>query len=237
MPSIPVTTEYEVPTELFLQERSLRDTPQVAGRDARAMVVGFLRNGWDVFASSRGLIRHEMSGKDSWFVPDGLLPDGWTSFVDRDGRTRRRKLVGVRGKRKVRHHFAVSAKPQLLPFPRLIIRSHVVFREASGILVTDARTAQRYRKALCKSWWNAEWRDRLTAVMSHLSDGRQSFDLPLGGVSATVSSSAMVFDSPCSYDEHRPAEATDDDIDDFDDALEDEDARHGSVDDEEESQE
>lgn len=230
-PSVPFTTEYEVPTELFLQGRAPRDTPQVAGRDARAMAVAFLRKGWDVFAESRGLKRHEMSGKDSWYVPDGLLPDGWASFVDRDGRARRRKLVGVRGKRKVRYHFAVSAKPQLLPFPRLIIRSHVVFREASGILVTDARTAQRYRKALCKSWWNAEWRDRLSAVMSHLSEGRQSFDLPLGGVSATVSSCAIVFDSPCSYDEHRPVEASDDEDDDFDDALEDEDARSGPGDD------
>ena len=93
-PCVPVTTEYEVPTALFLQERAPRNTPQVAGRDARAMAVEFLRKGWDVFASSRGLLRHEMSGKDSWFVPDGLRPDGWARFVDRDGRIRRRKLVG-----------------------------------------------------------------------------------------------------------------------------------------------
>ncbi len=42
-PCVPITTEYEVPTELFLQGRRPRDTAAVGGKEARATAVDFLR--------------------------------------------------------------------------------------------------------------------------------------------------------------------------------------------------
>jgi hypothetical protein len=208
--------------------------PELKAVDARRMVVDMLRQGWEAFAQSKGLKRYDLSGKASWYMPEGLLPGDWGRFVDETGRRGRRKLVGIRGKRKVRYHFAVSARPQVLPFPRLIIRSHVVFTEG-GLLVTEKSAAQRNRKALCKNWWNAEWRDRQYAMLTFLAQDEVSFDLPLGGVVATVSASSMAFEAPCSYIRHAVDEPPldDEEPDDFDEALADLDAHEDQDDDEE----
>jgi hypothetical protein len=48
-----------------------------------------------------------MSGKTSWYIPEGLLPGDWGHFIDEAGKRRKRKLVGIRGRRKIRYHFAV----------------------------------------------------------------------------------------------------------------------------------
>ena len=101
--------------------------------------------------------------------------------------------------------------------------------------MTRKNAAQRNRKALCKHWWNAEWRDRQTAMMTFLAQDAATFDLPLGGVVATVSASPMQFEAPCSYvryDADEPPE-TDDEPDDFDESLADLDARAGPSDDDE----
>jgi transposase len=111
------------------------------------MVVDMLRRGWEAFAQSRGLKKHEMSGRTSWYMPEGLLPGDWAHFVTGTGKRAKRKLVGIRGKRKIRYHFAVSARPQVRPFPRLVIYAHVVFSEG-GVLITSKNAAQRNRKAL-----------------------------------------------------------------------------------------
>lgn len=103
--------------------------------DARRMAVDMLRRGREAFASDRGLQRHEMSGRTAFFFPAGLLPDDWGAFADPGGKTRRRRMTGVRGAQRVRWHFALSAKPQILPVRRLVLRSHVVFSEASGRVV------------------------------------------------------------------------------------------------------
>ena len=163
----------------------------------------------------------------------GLLPGDWAPFTDASGKRRKRKLVGVRGKRKIRYHFAVSARPQIWPIPRLVIYSHVVFSEG-GTLVTAKIAAQRYRKALCKGWWNAEWRDRQIAMMTYLAQEAASFDLPLGGVVATVEATPLRFEAPLTYVRH-DAEVSpeiEDEPDDFDETLDDLNA-HGGAEDEE----
>ena len=65
-PDIPLRTEYEMPTQAFLNGRPPKNMPLLKGVDARRMAVDMLRQGWEAFAASRGLKRHEMSGKTSW---------------------------------------------------------------------------------------------------------------------------------------------------------------------------
>jgi hypothetical protein len=225
-PDIPIKTEYEMPTQAFMDGKPPGGVPYLKGVDARRMVVDMLRQGWEAFALFRGLKKHEMSGRTSFYMPEGLLPGDWAHFVTKAGKHAKRKLVGIRGKRKIRYHFAVSAQPQILPFPRLIIYAHVVFSEG-GVLVTQKNAAQRNRKALCKHWWNAEWRDRQTAMLTFLAKGTDSFDLPLGGVVATVSALPVQFEGPCSYVRY----AMDDEAD---ESLADLDARGGLPDDDDE---
>jgi hypothetical protein len=231
-PDIPIKTEYEMSTQSFMDGKPPNGMPALKGVDARRMIVDMLRQGWEAFAQSRGLKKHEMSGRTTWYMPEGLLPGDWAHFTTEAGKRARRKLVGIRGKRKIRYHFAVSARPQILPFPRLIIYAHVVFSEG-GVLITSKSSAQRNRKALCKHWWNAEWRDRQTAMLTFLAQSAETFELPLGGVVATVSATPMQFEAPCSYVRHNADEAPemDEEPDDFDETLADLDARSGPSDD------
>lgn len=232
-PDLPIKTEYEMSTQAFMDGKPPKNMPVLKGVDARRMVVDMLRQGWEAFAQSRGLKKYDMSGRTTGYMPEGLLPGDWAYFTAETGKRAKRKLVGIRGKRKIRYHFAVSARPQILPFPRLIIYAHVVFSEG-GLLITSKNAAQRNRKALCKHWWNAEWRDRQTAMLTFLAQGAETFELPLGGVVATVSASPIKFEAPCSYVQHTADELseTDEEPDDFDELLADLDARGGPSDDE-----
>lgn len=196
---IPVQTAYELETDDFLFDKA-EDGPRIKGIDARRMAVDMLRRGWEALAASSGLLPYEMSGRTAWYFPVGLLPGEWGHFADPSGKKRRRQMTGVRGSRKTRWHFALSAKPQILPIRRLVLNAHVVFSEANGTLVADPRLAIRYRKAVGRGWWNAEWRDRQRAAVAFLSKGMASFHLPLGGTEAVVGASALRFISPVSYE-------------------------------------
>jgi len=234
-PNIPIKTEYEMATQAFMDGTPPRNMPEMKTSDARRVVVDMLRQAWETFAQSRGLKPYEMSGKKSWYIPEALLAGDWGHFFDSAGKRRRRKLVGVRGKRRIRYHFAISARPQIWPIPRLVIYSHIVFSEG-GVLVTKKSAAQKYRKALCKGWWNAEWRDRQAAMLTFVAQEAESFELPLGGVVAIVASSPVRFEVPVSYIRHNVEETpeTDEEVDDFDETLENLDQRETDDDEEDE---
>ena len=235
---LPVRSDYEIETDDFLFDRAGRDVPRIKGVDARRMAVDMLRRGWEAFAAERGLLRHEMSGKTAWYFRAGLLPNDWGTYPGPEGRSGgRRKMSGVRGVRRIRWHYALSAKPQILPVPRLILNGHLVFAELSGALVTDDRAALRYRKALCRNWWNDAWRDRLRVAAAFLANGEDGFDLPLGGTVARVAAESMRWTSPVGYAvSGEEVEVSVEDGDDeregdgFDEALEGEDDDAGNED-------
>jgi hypothetical protein len=56
------------------------------------------------------------------------------------------------------------------------------------------------RRRQCKSWWNAEWRDRILASMFWLAGEGETIEVKLGSdVSISVSNRPIVFTSPVSY--------------------------------------
>ena len=73
-------------------------------------------------------------------------------------------------------------------------------------------------------------------MLTFLAQGAESFELPLGGVVATVSATPIQFEAPCSYVRHIADDAPemDEEPDDFDESLADLDARGGPSDEEDE---
>ena len=71
-------------------------------------------------------------------------------------------------------------------------------------------------------------------MLTFLAKEAESFDLPLGGVVATVASSPVRFEAPVSYVRHNVEEApeVDEEVDDFDETLENLDQRETDDDDE-----
>lgn len=76
------------------------------------------------------------------------------------------------------------------------------------------------RRAVCKSWFNAKWRDLILAFGAFLSDGDSEFTLPTGKTGGIlIAAKPMSFDAPISLmlEEDKVAiETAEGDVDDFD---------------------
>lgn len=204
-PDIPVSLEYRVPIDDFL-DGARRDAPHVPAADARNIVTDLVRQAWETFAQSRGLKRHTMASAECWYVPHGLLEKDRARFRDADGKARWRAMGGVRGKRRIRWSYGVSVRPALAEPSRLIVQSRAVFSEDGASLVTDGKRALRLRKWLCKSWWNDDFRDRLLGLMAVLSGDQPVLRLPLGGDAVVVVDALpLAFTAPLTYAQHTPA--------------------------------
>jgi hypothetical protein len=189
-------------------------------------LVSLLRQGWDKAAEGHGFSVQRMSPRPNRYY----LQKGANERVFFEGVSSKRTyrdLVGYATKRGVLRywHYAISGKPEILPYPHLVIRGHVLFSDSGAALWTDAEKSAKARRNQCKGWWNDEWRDRMLAAMSLLKSDDGSIALPMS-VKECVFLEAQpdTFESPVSYDGEK---AIDEDLDDYyegdDDEEEDED--------------
>ena len=171
-------------------------------REARNIVSSLTRQAWNSFAASRGLRPYQISsGAVAWFVPKGLLESDRVSFLDVAGKSRRKQLLGWSDRRKVHWHYAVELRPALGRFPRMVLRSHVVFTQDGATLLDSEERMHSLRRRFCKNWWNDRWRDLGVAYLSWLAGGA-IMDLPCGNTAAvTVSAIPKVFEAPVSLAE------------------------------------
>jgi hypothetical protein len=94
----------------------------------------------------------------------------------------------------------VSASAQLLPFPRLVLRHHVIFTDDGQTPWGNAERMHKARRSVCKNWWNREWRDRLFAMSAELAQGGKEFPLPVSDEERIrVTMLPMTFVSPWTY--------------------------------------
>jgi TIR domain len=195
-PSIALDAAYRVPLNALIAGDP-PDGPGIGAPAARNMVTNLLRQAWDFEMLRRGLRVHAMAHGSIWFVPAGLLDDDKAWFVDADGRRRWRKLVGRSERRGVWWHLGVSARPQLGPPRRMILRPHVVFSADGATPLESATRMQRLRKSFCRSWWNDKWRDLTLAFLGWLADEKPSFAISAGGAALIeLSGQTMAFEAP-----------------------------------------
>jgi hypothetical protein len=94
-PYIPVTLEYRVPIEDFLNGTP-HDGPTIVASDARNIVTDLMRRSWEAFVQDRGLKRHSMAGAECWYVPPGLLEKDKAKFRDINGKAKWRAMGWIR---------------------------------------------------------------------------------------------------------------------------------------------
>lgn len=197
-PQVALEHAYRIPLGDII-EGEQRGGPGISRQEGRNMVTSLLRQGWERLAERRGLLKYEFSHGHAWFLPLGLIEGNIARFVDQEGKTRRRLLVGRSEKRNVYWHLAVSAKVMIAEPARLILRPHVVFTTDGKTPLTSKAKAARLRKSFCKMWWNDRWRDLVRAFASFLAEENAMFELPLGGdATATVAAKSIAFVAPLS---------------------------------------
>ena len=228
-PDIPLEDAYPVSLVQFLDGQKT-NRPQVSRRDARNIVTRLLRQAWEQFARSQGLLLCEFAHGSAWFVPLDLIERNIATFQDESGNKRRRRLVGRSKKRGVYWHFAVSGKVNIYNPQHLLLRTHVVFTKDGKTPLDSQSHADRLRKSFCKNWWNDRWRDLLRALVSTLANGKEELSLSLGGDAvATIAASPMDFEAPLSITESGSVSTVEEDnvedeteadaLDDFDSDL------------------
>lgn len=185
--------------------------PEKEGRNA---VLFLLRASWETEMLHRGLSCYGLAhqARCFWFRR-GQIPKDTVPFVGVDGKRTDRQLVGrMKG---LTWHFAVQARSMLSPSPAFAIKTHVVFTNDGLTPIESASQQHSARRSIGKNWWNPEWRDRLTAMMTHLSATTPGFvEVATGGrTPMRMCSEPCLFESPASYSvvEDQPPECLPDD--------------------------
>lgn len=206
-PDAPFKTATSAEAEDFIEGGN--EALEIAPFDAANIVTDLVRQAWEGALSARDLGTFELaSGLAARFFRNGQLEKNRAYYRALRGRRAFRQVVGNKSKRtregeKVPDgfwHYALSASPQMLPFPRLVLRHHVIFTDDGIKPWSKPERMHKARRSVCKQWWNKEWRDRLFAFTSELAKGGKSLAINVGGgQELAVTMAPMNFTSPWTY--------------------------------------
>jgi TIR domain len=162
-----------------------------------------LRQAWERMMEIQGFSVQRVSMRPTrFYLPKNKIPNDRIHFIGVDGKRSYRDIVGYATRLGTRRywHYAVSSKPEMSPFPHFVVRGHVLFSDAGDVLWDNAEKAAKARRNQCKGWWNDEWRDRMLAITSHISDEEGKIQIPMApGQFVTLSGRPALFDSPVAY--------------------------------------
>lgn len=196
-----------VETDQFFQKGN--EALGIAQFDAFNIVSDLVRQAWERACDARGLGSFTLaSGLCARFYANDQLEKNRAYFQPPRGRRTYRQVVGRKSKRNLEGekvqdgfwHYALSASPQLTPFPRLVLRHHVIFTD-DGIKPWDSpERMHKARRSVCKQWWNPAWRDRLFAFTTQLASEQKHFVLPVSeNAQMKLVAKPMNFTSPWTY--------------------------------------
>lgn len=135
-----------------------------------------IRQAWDNFAADFGLYQFMLSERTAaWYVPKEMMPGDKVTFKRASGVCGWRLVSGVYGQRKRNWHVGAAAKLMLGDPLRLKLTPHIIYTDPEG----EQQATALYRRAHCKLWFNAKWRDLLYAYVALLADDNGSLEFPL----------------------------------------------------------
>jgi hypothetical protein len=151
---------------------------EIDGVPACNLIPELIRKAMLVRCRQRGLVFCEDRGL--FYFPVGLVKGERLTFrgVGGDGSwvaPTGERAFGV-GARRSTYRYALAPDLYVHEEPGLgrsaLVRMRLRITDSSGKLMAK-RAALSRRKHLCKGWWNAEWRNRMLAVVQFLADGDQ----------------------------------------------------------------
>ena len=176
---------------------------------------------------AKGFCIYEQSGGRKVFYVTPELTGGRgekVSFIDVDGRKRRKGLNGRSEKRKANWSYAVGMVPAFDDPWRIELRSTIVFTGDDGKPMDSVARAHRLRMSFCRSWWNDRWRGFLRAFLALVAEGQPDIRLPVGSNRFIVlSATPIVFSAPAGLSDLAPSidadpiDEPDDDLGEIDD--------------------
>lgn len=171
-------------------------------REASSMLTGILRDAWERFCRSKGMIAYTYSGTQGFHVSAEQAPNGTKIAWDRQGGGRRSSML----RNVARGHiwkYGVSVVPRLWPFWHVRLKARVLFAEDNatpeGRTIDDPKKMHRLRRSGCQGWRNKQWHGRLLAFLEVMSGGSAFIRVPLApGHHMVLPAEPMLFTSPVS---------------------------------------
>ena len=168
-----------------------------------------LRVAWEQMLAERKLPVYELANKaQCFYFPKDRVPNDKVFYTGVDGERTYRAMVGYSSRTnpttgvsvKRLWHYAVQARPLVHPMLAYIFKSHVLFTSDGATIWESKKRLAAARRSQCKSWWNDEWRDRMLAAATYLSDGADKITIKLGSTaSLSIPPTPLLFCSPVSY--------------------------------------
>lgn len=160
--------------------------------EMRRALSSILRQGWDRHCQRLGMLSFPLANKSiCWFIKNGAVNGNRVRYRDVSGVERSKALVGQSPRRGVFWHFAIEARPSS-PDNSIRLVPHVLFSYDGITPIADSAKQHALRRGFCRSWWNARWRDLLTAMLQFLSEGARSIILPVATGDAIEVSGVLV---------------------------------------------
>jgi hypothetical protein len=182
----------------------------IDSKHTRDVIIYLFTQAWINFMRQRGLPTYELASGAfcCYFKKDQLERDKIT-FVGVEDKKTWRNIIGYKSikskvvpDRKRYWHFGISAKPHLRSTKFFAVNPHVLFSDDGQAIWDDKDRMHRVKMSQCKNWWNDDWRDRILAVMSWLTDENGEIVVPLSSEEALrVNKSPLLFASPVSFND------------------------------------
>lgn len=177
------------------------DAAGIQKQDASNVVHSMLRQAWNAYCRSRGLLEYHYSNAAGFHVGKAQSSLGQLVPWKRQGERRSSMLRNI-----AKGHvwqYGVSATPGLWPFPHFRLKSRVLFSpvvdDEAGPPIDDPKRQHRLRRSVCKGWRNKQWHGRLLAFIELLSGEDPFIQLRLSETAVVrVEAAPMLFSSPVS---------------------------------------
>jgi hypothetical protein len=217
MTGLDIVTTYAPATSDFLA--SGHQEAGIALETARNIVTYLVGQAWDGFLASKNLSAKTSPRRRSiWYLREAQLPKNRASITEAGKRAVSIQLVGtVQHYRKTyRWHFGIYPTVDLRVNNGIVLSPKAVIslprkRSELGAALDETETTpylvddKKVLKAL--NWWNKEWRQKLLAMLSWLSEGQPEFAIPVGYQQIVVASEPQTHSVGKSF-----TDMTDDDV-------------------------
>ena len=177
--------------------------------EQRNFIVRLLNIAWNEFIIRENFPVYELSNNNyCMYFPKGRVRNDKISFIGTDNKETWRQIVGYKTTKKIENkedikrywHFGIQSQAMVYPKVGYIIKPHVLFSDDGRSIWDSKKRLHAARRSQCKNWWNADWRDRILAVMSHLSKGNPYISIFLENDNASkLSPNPTIFQSEVSY--------------------------------------
>lgn len=159
--------------------------------EARRALASLMLQAWNKGCQKRGFRPFTLANNNvCWYLPSGFQQSNRVRFKDPTGADRQKALVGQSPRRAVFWHFAIEARPDAIDGAFRVI-PHVVFSTDGKTPISSHDRQHALRRGFCRNWWNARWRDLLSATLSYLSEGMETISLPVAEQQSIVISANL----------------------------------------------